>query len=430
MENDPKPGGGWQVTGAALLVGAIAGVAWFAVSTPAEHRSAEAAPAPAPASAPRAGNIAELMRVEAPAEPPPIELAANEALVCGQVVSRTALYDDRVARTLRDAGAAAALAQFAQARLADDDHARAVGLVLRMQADANYGEGGSASCSSEDCWKQASRAHAERVRPLLTELAQLAATSTDARALVLAREQCAVLTHDAAPLPHCQQLTARRWVALERDNAAAWLALAAEEAGSLDEAMYQAANARRWDDYATSARRFVERVDAKGGLRSMVLVQALLSTPGAQPITAQQGVLQHCSENAVAADANRRLQCEQLADSLRTRSNSLTGLTAAARVAKALGRDEAQTWHDEARLLGFVQQSRTSDDSALDADARECAFGLPRELLLRSAREGEVPALRALLLASELTQAQWHERLAAADAVLVAQAAASASAPR
>jgi hypothetical protein len=444
MERDDsmqEGSGGWQLAGAAILVGALAGAAWFAINTPSSQRPpaatgvvAEAAP-----TAPPEGDIAKLMQVEPKAEPAPIEPAADEALICGQVLPRAALADDRIAQTLQDAGAAQALTEFAQQRLADDDHARAVGLVLRMQADANYGEAGYKACDNDECWKRAALAHAQRVAPLLTELATLGATTTDPRAMMLAREQCWLLANDSAPLPHCQALTARRLVALDRGNAAAWLALAVEEPAAIDEAMYQASIAPRWDDHATGARRFIERVDAKGGLRSMVLVQTLMATPASQSIGATQSVLQHCGANAVAADANRRQQCEQLALSLRSRSTSLMGLTSAGLIAKALGRDDADAWRDEARLLAHVQKVRDNDEAAQYADARECAFGLPRELLLRSAREGEVPVLRALMQSSGASPAQWRESLAAADAAAAAEAASkklasaaalAASAPR
>jgi hypothetical protein len=430
MAQDQKQrSGGWQVAGAALLVGAVLGAVWFAVNTPPLQRTVvEAAPPEAVAAAPREGDIAKLLRVEPPAEPAPVALAEDEALVCGQVLPRAALAEDRVAQTLQAAGAAHAITQFAQ-QLTEDDHARAVGLVLRLQADAHYGEPGYAACTDDACWKRAAQAHGLRAQPLLTELATLAASSTDPRVMMLARDQCFALSNDAAPSPHCQALSARRLVALDRDNAAAWLALAVEEPAALDEAMHQATIARRWDDQATGARRFIERIDVRGGLRSLALVQALLAAPATQSITAPQSLLQHCSAPAVASNANRHQQCEQLALGLRTRANSLMAMSTAALIAKALGRGDADAWREDARLLAHVSQARGSDEQAQASDASECSVGLPRALLLRSAREGEVPVLRALMLASGLSQTQWRERLAAADA---AEAAARklASAPR
>jgi hypothetical protein len=427
----------WQTVGAALLVGAIAGVVWFAVNTPSERPADRpvTAAAEAPRAAERDADIAKLLQVDrAPVEGLP-PLSADEVRVCGQAVPRAALAEDRIEKTLHEAGAAAALEQFARQQLADSDHARAVGLVLRMQADSSYREGGYANCKTDDCWKQQTKAHAERVAPLLTELATLAASSTDPRVMMLARDECAVLTADAAPMPHCQALTARRLVALDRDNAVAWLAVAAEEPAAVDEAMYQASIAQRWDDYATSARRFLERVDAKGGLRSMVVVQSLLMVPAIRSIEGQQLVMQHCSAKPVAGDANRHQLCEKVAAVLHDRSTSVTGLVTAGALAKALGSVHADAWREQGKLLNHVLFAQSLDEAAQTRDAQDCAVGMPRELLLRSAREGEVPALRALMQASGQSEAQWREHMMAfeqaqaAGQITTASSAGAASAP-
>jgi hypothetical protein len=405
----------WQTVGAALIAGAIAGAAWFAVNTPSERPVAAAtAPAePARDSGVRSGDIAALLEVKtAPVESLP-PLSNDELRVCGQAVPRAALAEDRIDKTLQDAGAGAALQAFAQQQLTDSDHARAVGIVLRIQADANYRPGSEAGCNTADCWKQQTRAHAERVAPLLTELATLAAGSTDPRVMMLARDECAVLTADAAPSPHCQALGARRLVAIDRDNAVAWLALAAEEPAALDEALYQASLARRWEDYATASRGFIERVDAKGGLRSMVVVQSLLAVPALRHVEGQQIVIKHCSTTPLAGDANRQQLCEKVARTLHERSTSVTALVTAGTVARALGSADAQAWAEQGRLLNHVLLAQSLDEAAQTRDAQDCAVGLPRELLLRSAREGEVPALRALMQASGQSEAQWREHMLA-----------------
>ncbi len=413
-----------QTIGAALIVGAITGATWFAINTPSERPAVAAAPTPAePAREPsvRSGDIAALMEVKgAPVEGLP-PLSADEVRVCGQALPRAALAEDQIERTLQEAGAGAALTAFAQQHLTDSDHARAVGLVLRMQADANYREGGGlAACKTDDCWKQQTRVHAERVAPLLTELATLAAASSDPRVMTLARSECAVLTTDAAPSPHCQALTARRLVALDRDNAVAWLALAAEEPAATDEAMYQASLAQRWDDYAMSARRFIERVDAKSGLRGMVVVQSLLTVPAIRSIEGQQLVTQHCGAKPVAGDANRHQLCEKIAAVLHSRSTSVAGLVTAGVVAKALDSGHAETWREQGKLLSHVLLAQTLDEAAQTRDAEDCAVGMPRELLLRSAREGEVPALRAWMQASGQSEAQWREHMTAFEQAQVA----------
>jgi hypothetical protein len=416
--NETRSANTWQTVGAALIVGAIAGAVWFAVHTPSEPRSVAAAGTvvePAPASAARSGDIAALLEVKpAPVESPP-PLSADEVRVCGQTMPRAALAEDQIDKTLQDVGAGAALQAFAQQHLTDSDHARAVGLVLRMQADANYRDAQSsyATCKTDECLKQVTRAHAERVKPLITELATLAAGSTDPRVMMLARDECHVLTADAPPAPHCQTLTARRLVALDRDNAVAWLALAAEEPVAIDEAMHQASIAPRWDDYAMSARRFIERVDAKGGLRSMVITQALLSVPAIRSIEARQLVVQHCSAKPVAADANRHQLCAKIAEGLHQRSTSVSSRVTAGVVAKALSGPQADAWREQGKLLDHVLLTQSLDEEAQTRDAGDCAVGMPRELLLRSAREGEVAALQALMQASGQSEAQWREQMLA-----------------
>jgi post-segregation antitoxin (ccd killing protein) len=434
----------WQTVGAALIVGAIAGAVLFAVHTPSEQRTVAAAGTvveAAPASAARSGDIAALLEVKpAPVESPP-PLADGEVRVCGQTVPRAALAEEQIERTLYEAGAASALEEFALQRLADSDHARAVGLVLRMQADANYRDGPDSypACQTDECRNRAKQANAERVAPLLNELATLAATSSDARVMMLARDQCYALAGVGPPAPHCQALNARRLVALDRDNAIAWLALAAEEPAATDEAMHQAALARRWDDHATSARQYIERVDAKGGLRSMVITQALLAVPTVRSIEDRRLVTQHCGARQVAADANRHQLCNQLAQGLHERSTNVSSLVTAGIVAKTLANSQAEGWIEQAKLLDHVLLTQSLDDAAQARDARDCAVGMPRELLLRSAREGEVPALRALMQASGQSEAQWRENMLAFEQAQAAgqiklnaadAAASAASAPR
>jgi hypothetical protein len=430
--------GGWPAAGAALLVGAIAGAVWFALHKPPQERTVAAAAAlePTAVAAPASdADIARLLRTEPPAAAP-IELAEDQTLVCGQVLPRAALADERIAQTLQDAGAGEAIERFARTQLADDDHARAVALALRLHALANYGPALSTPCEDEACQAREAQALAERAAPLLTELATLAANSSDARAVMLAREQCLVLTSDERPHAHCQALTARRLVALDPDNAAAWLELATEEPAAAAEALHRATLAPRWQSYATAARRFIERVDPKGGTASWAVLQALTALPQTASASVSQRLLSHCTAAVVAVDANRRQQCEQLALALRERSTDLMGLFVASAVGRAIEHPQAAAWRDEARLLAHVEQVQASDPAAQDALARECAVGLPRAQMQRAAREGEVPALRALMQASGLSKAQWRKALAAADEAaaasqkLAAATALAASAPR
>jgi hypothetical protein len=410
----------WPAIVAALVIGALIGAIGFALQQNLERarRADVAARAPAAAGsvpAPRQADIARLLHVEPPPDPASAPLSADEMRVCGQVVLRRSLADDQIDATLASAGAGAAIERFARERLNDDEHARAVGLVLRMQVDTDHGEGADAArdCRTDECWKRANRAHVERVAPLRDSLATLAAASSDARVVYLAREQCQALTVDTPASPHCQALTARRLVALDRDNAAAWIALAVEEPAAVDEALYQASIAARWDDYALAARRFVERVDAKGGLRSLAVTQALLAVPGSRAVDSLQLVLDRCSARRLA-DANLRQQCEQLATTLLERSRNLMLHGTGIALATTLGRDDAAPRSELAQLLSFVLDESGRDDEQREALDASCGLGLPRDLLVRSARDGELPAAREMLQRSPTPESLWRERMLAA----------------
>jgi hypothetical protein len=416
----PRAASTWPLAGAALLVGAIVGVVGFALNTPRERPTVATEPVVAAASAPASdSDIARILQSEPPAAAP-LELAADQRLVFGQVLPRAALGDERIAQTLHDAGAGEAIERFARTQLADDDHARAVAIALRLHALANHGPTPATPCEGDACQAREAQALAERAAPLLTELATLAAASSDPRAVMLAREQCFVLTSDERPLAHCQALTARRLVALDPGNAAAWLELASEEPAAAAEALHQATLAPRWQTHATAPRRFVERVDAKGGVASWAVVQALAALPQSASASVSQRLMPHCAAAAVAADANRRQQCEQLATALRARSTDLMGLFVASAIGRAIDHPQAAAWRDEARVLAHVEQVQATDPTAQERLASECTAALPR----------------ALMQASGLSEAQWREALAAADAAaaasqkLASAASVAASAPR
>jgi hypothetical protein len=425
----------WPAIVAALVVGALIGAIGFALQQNLERarRADVAARAPAAAGsvpAPKDADIARLLHVEPPQDPASTPLSADQMRVCGEVVPRDVLADDRIERTLAEAGAGAAIERFAQ-DLNDDEHARAVALVLRMQVDAHYRDTPDAArnCRTDECWKRANRAHVERVAPLRDRLATLAAASSDARVVYLAREQCQALTVDTPASPHCQALTARRLVALDRDNAAAWIALAVEEPAAVDEALYQASIAARWDDYALAARRFVERVDAKGGLRSLAVTQALLAVPGSRAVDSLQLVLDRCSARRLA-DANLRQQCEQLATTLLERSRNLMLHGTGIALATTLGRDDAAPRSELAQLLSFVLDESGRDEEQREALDASCGLGLPRDLLVRSARDGELPAAREMLQRSATPESLWRERMQAARQAQEAQRRAEAPAEK
>jgi hypothetical protein len=114
-------------------------------------------------------------------------------------------------------------------------------------------------------------------------LAQLAQASGDAWVQQIAQRAC----DGAIPAsPVCISLGTRRWSTQEPDNAAAWLELAARDPQAVDEALFRAAKANRFDAH-------------RGRLTAWV-VQA---TPEPLPVMQRYAAWQRSDELERAADA-------------------------------------------------------------------------------------------------------------------------------
>jgi len=98
----------------------------------------------------------------------------------------------------------------------------------------------AASCVGADC--SATGALWPPLSAAVDALAQLAAASNDAWVQQVALRAC-----DGAASTLCTSLGTRRWSTQEPDNAAAWLELAARDAQAVDEALFRAAKASRFD---------------------------------------------------------------------------------------------------------------------------------------------------------------------------------------
>jgi len=114
-------------------------------------------------------------------------------------------------------------------------------------------------------------------------LAQLAQASSDAWVQQIAQRAC----DGAVPAPAtCISLGTRRWSSQEPDNAAAWLELAARDPQAVDEALFRAAKAGRFDAH-------------RGRLTAWV-VQA---TPEPLPVMQRYAAWQRSEDLERAADA-------------------------------------------------------------------------------------------------------------------------------
>jgi hypothetical protein len=139
-------------------------------------------------------------------------------------------------------------------------------------------------------------------------LAQLAQASSDAWVQQIAQRAC----DGAAPAPAaCVSLGTRRWSVQEPDNAAAWLELAARDPQAVDEALFRAARANRFDGH-------------RGRLAAWVLQGAPEQLPAMQRYAAWQrsdeleraadartlaAAARACNE-AARRDANRDQLCD------------------------------------------------------------------------------------------------------------------------
>ncbi len=100
------------------------------------------------------------------------------------------------------------------------------------------------------------------------------------------RSRNAPATARCRPLPTCASLGTRRWSLQEPDNAAAWLELAARDPQAVDEALFRAAKASRFD-----------------GQRGRLAAWVLQATPEQLPAMQRYAAWQRSDELERAADA-------------------------------------------------------------------------------------------------------------------------------
>jgi hypothetical protein len=324
-------------------------------------------------------------------------LPADTVLVCGQPTPRALLERNTPARAALVAIAAPALEAFAQ-RLPDEDHGRAVAVLLRMRAEVlrRHGADDLDACVEPACVWQRDANEARARAPFVAELARLAAHTKDPSAFTLASAQCGLLGTDVASVPQCLMLSARRWAAIDPGNGHAWLALAVEEPAALEEAIHRAALAPQCDDRSHDAWHFLEQIDPLGGVGSIAVQHAVMSLTQDVAMEGLSAAIKYCTA-AGMRDANRRQVCERLANGIWHGARGLTSLHASSAIATRVGMPEAMSRKEEARVLA-LNLTRAEDSAAgLDRRLEECSETMPRGLAIAIARHGEVGALRGLL---------------------------------
>lgn len=373
-----RPGVRWRVVLPIVLV--ATGLVGLWISHQRELWTAEAvvaAAASAPVlsalpgvrSTPRPERVAVAVPASAPASRP-APVAARSMEVCG--LGRVALNDgrgsedpgaeslERRSRLLRERWLAAMQASA-------DDRVRAAG------------------------WMIARAAGSEPPEILRDRLATLAASSRDPLVQAYALRAC---RGEVAESSACQALAPDNWARLEPDNAAAWLAVAADPrvdpAAQLD-ALQQAARGSRFDSHATELHALAQAAQPSGigDLDRLTMAREVVAARADWLGT--EALRQHCSAAALREPV-RVPTCEAIADLLVTRAQTLPDLQQAREIGQRLGwpGERLDALRDETEALAALDRQRFDSPEAMSctALARHSAY------FADVGRLGEVGALR------------------------------------
>ncbi|MBQ0942192.1 hypothetical protein KAK07_02455 [Ideonella sp. 4Y16] len=274
----------------------------------------------------------------------------------------------------------------------------------------NVHEPALADCRGEGCRPVLQRL-VRRVERLSGQRAQAAQSlqtqalaSSDPRVLALAAASC----HFQAPteLGDCLAGPAARWVALEPDNAAAWLQqaqaahLQGDWSGEAD-AIHHASLATRYQPPGTWVGALLDRqlpADLQGEPR--VVLQIAVAGAVATLSNVSPSVVDHCRQTAVE-DPNRAQTCLRLAELLLAQAPDLITLAYAEALGRHAGwseeRQNAQRAQREA-LMAAQQREAQADLGQDGGDSGPSCRQLLRggAMLQRVARLGELRAMREL----------------------------------
>ncbi len=225
-------------------------------------------------------------------------------------------------------------------------------------------------------------------------LATLAATSTDPAVQAYAQRAC---RSDSQVSSACLALPADAWVRTEPDNAAAWLALAADgraDAAAQAEARRRAAQASRFD--AHMARLPLLAAAAQpAGLQPgdwLAMAAALGRSRGDWLVT--EALRTHCVA-VLPQESGPRDDCTAIAELLLQQAQTLPDLQQARELGARLGwpASRLQELRDQEAQLAGVWRRLTEVD-----DPRDCASLSAAATVLRAVDQaGEVPAMRRAL---------------------------------
>lgn len=278
--------------------------------------------------------------------------------------------------------------------------------------------------------------------PHVTQLVQLAINTADPAIYAQALHVCQNWGHEVAA---CNVIKVEQWARLEPDNMQPWLKLAdrayeRKDTAGLNEALFRASKAKVDRSYAnlTVARLLpTGRGEVSGlELRSGVILGAGVAAAWVLP--GLRSASDYCSAETVS-DANRRQVCEALANTMVSHSESLVGMTVAARIGARLGwsSERVEAIRNQAKALGaFAWSNQLGLPEAQAISAEDCdMYQRTASRLARTFEVGELVAARELALlrglsVQEVTQAYLREQVKRKALPVAPQSSASAHAPQ
>ncbi len=255
--------------------------------------------------------------------------------------------------------------------------------------------------SADERIRAAGYALAGRIEPL----AKLASQTREASVFAMAQAACARVAGDpslAQPADQawCETLDAQKRVALEPDNAAAWLLLAADaeakqDAVAVDDALRRAAVAPSLAHHSMAAVTQVERYAATSRASSALLwMHRALDDAGMHEPLLPVAI---CTERAAP---NRREACTQIAQRLMEQPSSIGDLALGLAIGRQVGIDEAliARKRDE---LDAVQAAETARLEAWSGPDRYACVALAgkRDWLRKQQAQGEWRSARDAAIA-------------------------------
>lgn len=314
-----------------------------------------------------------------PAKAPKPKLGPGEMEVCGRGIVTEAQAQDKGLEAAYLATMQEAFEKVRKRLLASSvERERMTGLLLEsMRISANeteaafgaeseqcYAKGNSRPpVKNPACWQAQAVTEAswqrvaERIAPLVMQMADIATHTQDPAVYALALSKCTDIRTAFRPAS-CMGVTALGWARMQPNNLIPWLyalqdAQERKDSSGAAEALYRASIATRADEqpgWATVT--VMNAVDPANELELAASYMPSLALPTSIAFAPYGSVAKDCSSPAIQ-DSNRRQVCEKIADTLLNRSDTAIAQRIGVGMSERLGWDaaKAKALRDESQAL-------------------------------------------------------------------------------